>query len=159
MSFETKYTTSVHGRRLGLQRMTTPESGGSHGSKDFLVGPEAVRVNVTTAGSTGTNLKAFGVSILAGTSAASSAVYTIDPPIPGVRVTIVNNSSGNGPMYIKTKNSETINTTAGTSFTTIKTSAGGSFELVGVTTAVWAGPGLTTGTSSNGSGFVFTTST
>ena len=159
MSFETKYTTSVHGRRLGLQRLTTPESGGSHGPKDYLVGPEAIRTSVTTAASTGTNLKAYGVSILAGTSAASSCVYTIDPPIPGVRVTITNNSSGNGPFYVKTANSETFNTTAGTSFTTIKTSAGGSFELVGVTTAVWAGLNLTTGTSSNASGFVFTTST
>lgn len=157
MAFETKYTTSVHGRRLGLQRMTTVETGASK-PYDFIVGPEAVRGGVTSE-TTATDLKAFGVSRLAGTSAASSVVYTIEPPIPGVRKTIVNESSGNGPMYIKTKNSETFNTTAGTSFTTIKTSAGGSFELIGVTTAVWAAPGITTGTSSQASGFVFSTST
>jgi hypothetical protein len=158
MAYKDKYTTSVHGRRLGLQRMTTPETGGSDGPLDFLVGAEALRADVSTAESTGA-ISAYGVSVLAGTSAASSAVYIIDPPIPGVRKTIVNGSSADGPMYITTKNSETINTTAGTTFTTIKTSAGGSFELVGVTTGVWAGIGLTTGTSSQASGFVFSTST
>jgi hypothetical protein len=157
MAFQTKYTTSVHGRRMGLQRMSTVETGASK-PYDFVVGPEAVRAGVTSE-TTATDLQAFGISRLAGTSAASSAVYTLEPPIPGVRKTLINESSANGPMYIKTKNSETFNTTAGTSFTTIKTSAGGSFELVGVTTAVWAGIGLTTGTSSNASGFVFSTST
>lgn len=159
MAFKDKYTTSVHGRRLGLQAMSTPETGSNHGRLDFVVGPEEIRVDVTTDESTGTNLKPFGVSVLPGTSAASSCVYTIDPPIPGVRKYIVG-TTANGPFLVKTANNEQIFTTAGTSFTTVEISSiGGGFEMVGLTTAIWLGLNLTSGTSSNASGFSLTTST
>lgn len=159
MAYNDKYTTSVKGRRLALQQMSTTQSGGTRGLMEFLVGPDDFRVNVTTAASTSSNLRPHGVSILPGTSAASSCVYTLDPPIPGVRKTIVG-TTANGPFIIKTANSETIHTTAGTSFTTVEISSiGGGFTLMGLTTAVWMGIGLTSGTSSNASGFTLTTST
>jgi len=139
--------------------MSTIQTGGSRGSGEFLVGPEELRRGVSTAESTGTNLTAWGVSVVPGTSAASSAVYTIDPPIPGVKK-IVGGGISNGPTYVKTANSETIQTTVGSSFTTVKISSlGGAFELLGLTTAVWLGLGLTSGTSSQASGFGLTTST
>ena len=149
--------TSLHGRRIGLQRLTSGQSGGNHGELDLLIGP-IFRQHATTANTTGTNLLPTGVQYANSTSAGSSAVYTIDPPIPGVGVTIVGTTQG--PAYVKTANAETIVTTAGSSYTTVKiTSLGGSFQLVGLTTALWAGLGLTTGTSSQGSGFVLSTST
>ena len=159
MAYQDKITTSLRGRRLGLQIMSTVQTGGTRGPSEFLVGAEAVRMNVSTAATTSTNLNPFGVSYLQGTSAGSSSVYTLDPPIPGVTKTIVG-STENGPFIIKTKNSETIHTTAGTSWTTVEISSiGGGFQLVGVTTALWMGLGLTTGTSSQASGFLLTTST
>lgn len=159
MAFATKIITSIFGRRLGLQPMSTAESGGSRGTQEYLVGPEALRAGVTTAESTATNLHPHGVSRLNGTSAASSAVYTIDPPVPGVRKTVMG-TTDNGPVYLKTANNETIVTTAGSSFTTVKVSSvGGVFEMVGLTTAIWLGLGLTSGTSSQASGFGLTTST
>lgn len=158
MPYGPQILTSIYGRRLGLQNFSTGQSGGRLPA-EFLVGPEDIRRGVTTAETTAANVTAYGVSYLPGTSAASSAVYTLDPPIPGVRKTVIG-SSNNGPVYLKTANSEIIETTVGTTFTTIKVSSvGGTFELVGVTTAIWAGVGLTSGTSSNASGFGLTTTT
>jgi hypothetical protein len=151
--------TSIHGTRMGLQFMSTAFSGGSRGSQEYLVGPAALRVGVTTAESTAVNLHPHGVSHLPGTSVGSSAVYTLDPPVPGVIKTIYG-SSENGPIYVKTANNETIKTTLGTTFTTVKISTlGGGFQLMGLTTAIWIGLGLTSGTSSQASGFGQTTST
>ena len=158
MAFQNFITTSLFGRRLGLQTHTTPQSGGRV-AFESLVGAEAVRSAVTTAETTSTNMTAFGVSVMPGTSAASSAVYTLDPPVPGIRKTLMGGTA-NGPVYAKTANSETIVTTAGSSFTTVKVSSlGGVFELMGVTTAQWMAINLTSGTSSNASGFGLTTST
>lgn len=157
MAWNNKILTSLFGRRFGLDAMTTNESGGSKG--EYLVGPDDLRVGVTTAETTSTDVKPHGFSVLPGSSAASSAVYTIEPPVPGVRK-IVQGGTANGPVYLKTKNSETIVTTAGSSFTTVKVSSvGGAFELIGLTTGVWLGINLTSGTSSNASGFGLTTST
>jgi len=156
MAYGNKITTSKHGRRLGLQAMSTAETGGSKG--EFLVGPDDFRVGVQ-AETTATNLKPFGVSIGLGTSAASSAVYTLEPPIPGVRK-VISGSSANGPVYVKTANSEAILSTLGSTHTTVKISSlGGAFELVGISTSQWLSLGLTSGTSSNASGFSLTTST
>ena len=159
MAYGDRILTSIFGRRLGLQRLTSSETGGSRGAHEFLVGAEDMRVEVTTAETTATNLKPFGYHVLPGTSAASSAVYTLDPPIPGVRVSVMGGVS-NGPVYLKTANGETIVTTVGSSHTTVKVSSvGGCFELLGLTTSQWMGMGLTSGTSSNASGFGLTTST
>lgn len=135
--FGTKAFKSLFGRQFGLQRLSTVDSGGRLPS-EFLVGPEAVREGVTTAETTGTNLLAYGVSFLPGTSAASSSVYVIDPPIPGVRKTVVF-SSGTTPQYLKTANAETFRTSADSTVATVisSTLTGASIELIGLTTAMW----------------------
>lgn len=157
MAFKAKILTSIFGRRLGLQRLTTGESGGA-AKAEFLVGPDDFRVGVTTAESTAVNMKPFGVSVCPGTSAGSSAVYTLEPPIPGVRK-VIQGGTANGPVFIKTANSETITTTVNSSATTVKiSSVGGALELIGLTTSVWLGF-VTSGTSSQASGFGLTTST
>lgn len=157
MSWASNALTSIFGRRLGLNTVTTASGGGTVAS-EYLVGPEDLRVGVTTAESTGTNLKAFGVSNCYGTSAGSSSVYTLDPPIPGVRKYVAFSSTANG-VYLKTANSETFLSTVGSSFTTIKSTAGGCLELMGFTTAIWLAFDLTSGTSSQASGFGLSTST
>lgn len=146
MAYEDKIITSLYGRRLGLQTLTTAINGGRREAK-LLVGPDAgVRENVTTAEATGTAVLAHGVSFLAGTSAASSSVYVLDPPIPGVRKTVVF-SSANTPMYLRTKNAETFRTSADSTIATVilSTLTGATVELIGLTTAMWGL--LTNGTS------------
>lgn len=157
MAYGSKILTSIFGRRLGLQRLSTGESGGS--KHEFLVGPDDFRVGVSTAETTSTNLKPFGVSAGLGTSAGSSAVYTLEPPVPGV-FKVISGSSANGPVYIKTTGGETLLSTMGSTHTTVKISSlGGAYQLVGLTTAQWALLGVTSGTSSQASGFAVTTST
>lgn len=136
MAFQSKIITSVFGRRLGLQPMTSAETGGTKG--EFIVGPEAVREGVTTNGTTADAVPAFGVSYLNGTSAASSCVYVLDPPIPGVRKTVVF-SSATTPQYLKTKNAETFRTSADSTVATVisSTLTGAVVELIGLTTAMW----------------------
>ena len=157
MAYGSNILTSIFGRRLGLQNMTTTQSGGSAPS-EYLVGAEDVRLSVTTAETSGTNAKAFGISNFPGTSAGSSTVYTLDPPIPGVKKYLAFTTTGNG-VYVKTANNETILSTVGSTFTTIKSTAGGAIELIGLTTAIWLGLDLSSGTSSQASGFSLTTST
>jgi hypothetical protein len=137
MAYQSNITTSLHGRRFGLQIISTAQNGGRLPA-EFLVGPEAVREGLTTAESTGTNLLPYGVSFLPGTSAASSSVYVIDPPIPGVRKTVVF-SSGTTPQYLKTKNGETFRTSADSTVATVisSTLTGAVVELIGLSTALW----------------------
>ncbi len=138
MSYGNNILTSIHGRRLGLQQHSTAQSGG-RAPFDTLVGAEGVRLGVTTAESTGTNLQAFGVSVMNGTSAGSSSVYVLDPPVPGVEKKLVF-ASTSITLYLKTANSETFLSSLGSSFTTLKSTqnAGASVSLVGLTTAVWS---------------------
>lgn len=138
MAYGDKITTSKHGRRLGLQLMSTAASGGSFGQQEFLVGPEALRTNVSTADTTSSGVRAFGGTILVGTSAASTPVYTLDPPIPGVRKTILFGSTDSA-IYLKTKNGEYIyGSSIGSSATVIRSSGGGTIVLEGMSTAIWA---------------------
>ena len=146
MAFSDKYTTSIFGRRLGLQAMSTNMTGsGRTGSNpDFVVGAEAVRMGVSTSESTDTNLAAFGVSFI--TSAVSSAVYMLDPPIPGVEKVLHFGTTG-ATNYVKTANGETFQSSQGTTFSVLKSTQNivGSVRLIGLTTAVWGmAPGLST---------------
>lgn len=142
MSYGSNIITSLFGRRLGLQPLSSAASGSGRAGEvpDMLVGPESLRMGVN-AGSTARNLPAYGVSNLSGTSAASSSVYTLDPPIPGVEVYLNFNSSANSPTYVKTANGETIISSQGTTFSVIKSTNGaanGVLHLIGITTAVWS---------------------
>ena len=85
-------------------------------------------------------------------------LVTLDPPVPGVRKTIM--ASTRQKAYVKTANSETIHTTQSSSGTVVAcSSAGGAFELIGFTTAIWLGIGLTSGTSAKSGTFIVSTST
>ncbi len=138
MGFPSRITTSLFGNRFGLQSMSSNVSGtGRSGNPpDFICGPEDVRMAVSTSESTATNLAAYGVSYL--TSAASSGVYTLDPPIPGVRKAVVFGTTG-ATIYLKTANSETFISTLGTSMTVAKSTqnAMAVLNLIGLTTAQW----------------------
>lgn len=158
MAYSDNVNTSIYGRRLGLQKLTTALNGGRV-EHEYLVGPDGFRNGVTTSETTSTNILPFGVSHIKGTSADSSSVFTLDPPVPGVSKDLYFNSTGNTACYVKTKNDEVIHSTIGSSHTTIKSTIGGLVRLIGVTTAIWASLGITSGTSSQAGGFAVTTST
>ena len=139
MSNNSGIVTSVHGRRLGLQQMSSAQTGSVAGRKsEFLVGPDELKVGVTTAETTSTNLTAYGISWLVGSSAGSSSVFTIDPPIPGVRKTVVF-TSGSLPVYLKTAGGETFRTSADSTIATVisSTLTGCVIELIGISTAIY----------------------
>ena len=152
MAYNDKITTTKHGRRLGLQLLSSAASGGS-GFTDYLVGPDAFRVVSSTADTTATDIRPFGLHYLNTSSAGSSQVYTIEPPVPGVHCSIWGGTASE--VFLKTKNSETFVTSGGSSFTTINPSSlGFVINLVGLTTAVW---GVSNGATA--AGHAYTTST
>lgn len=159
MAWADKITTSLFGRRFGLQRLSSSVSGGKE--FDVLVGAEAVRVDSSTADSTGTYLKPYGVSLLTtGLSADATAIYRLDPPVPGIEKTIVWGSTTIGTMSAKifvtvsTGGGAGLQTSGGSSFTCVASSAGAVLRLVGVSTSLYA---VTNGATA--SGFTYTTST
>jgi hypothetical protein len=146
MSFADKIVTSLFGRRFGLQPMSTNVSGSGRAASapDFLVGPEALRMGVTTAETTATNLAAYGVSYI--TSSVSSGVYTLDPPIPGVDKVLHFGTTG-ATNYVKTANGELFQSSQGSTFSILKSTQNviGTVRLMGLTTAIWGvAPGLST---------------
>ena len=141
MAYANTKLTSIYGRRLAIARMSTSQSGGIK-PIEFLVGETLgdIRKLVSTAETTATGLSAAGLSWIVGTSVASTPVFPLDPPIPGIKK-IIHFGSTDSKLWVRTKNSsETIRTSGtstGATFTAITSSAGGSLELVGATTAIW----------------------
>lgn len=155
MSYAANITKSIFGRQLGLRQMSSGQIGSTH-PHDLLVGAEGVQQNVTTAESTAVVFRPFGVSVI---TTESSGVHTMAPPIPGVEKTIY--SSGGATGYVKTKNSETLESSRGSTFTTMKFNGAGIARLVGLTTARWllTGMGGDSGDSANAPAIALSTST
>jgi hypothetical protein len=161
MAYNARILTSIYGRRMGLQNMSSAQTGAT-GFREFLVGPEDIRKEVTTADSTGTYLKSHGVSYLSSALSAvgTTVVFRLEPPIPGVEKTIVFGSTGAAAMSEKifvtcsTGGGEVIQSSAGSTATVMASSVGLTVRLMGVTTGIWsllspttaAGLALTTST-------------
>lgn len=163
MAYGNLITTTILGRRAGLQSMSTNQTGTGLAGRipEFLVGVEDIRKEVTTADTTATSLKAWGNSVLStGLSADATAVFRLDPPIPGIEKTIAWLSTTVGTMASKifvtnsTGGGAGFQTSGGSSFTCVASSAGAVLRLIGLTTALW---GVVNG--STGSGFAYTTTT
>lgn len=138
MAYGDKITTSLHGRRHGLQVMSTGQTGGTKGPIDFLVGTEDLRQGVTTSETTATPMNAAGISYLVGTSAASTPVFTLAPPIPGVRKGIAFGSTDSAIYAKMTAGCSIIGTSLGSTVAaTMRSSGGGYIELIGLTTALY----------------------
>lgn len=139
MAYFNKYVTSLYGRRVALQRLTTAIFGISKAA-EVIVGPEAVRMGTSTADSTSSNLTAYGVSVLAASSVGSSQVYTLDPPIPGVEKTIVFSSTVGVAQYLKGANGEFFKSSQGSTMTVLASTAAAysAVRLVPDSTGGWA---------------------
>lgn len=131
--------TSIYGRRLGLSALSTGQSGSTKGPLEFIQGMDGVRLPISTSETTGTPLDPSGISYLVGTSAASTPVFTLSPPIPGVKKRIVFGSTDSA-LYCKVASGIAILGTSlgNTGATAIRSSGGGYVELEGVTTALYA---------------------
>jgi hypothetical protein len=148
MPYGSNIITSIFGRRLGLQSMSSSQtgSGASQRVYEVLEGPDSFRNEITTADSTGTFLKATGLSHLTTglITGGTTGVFRLDPPIPGVEKTLVFGSTSAGTLSVKmfvtlsTGGNEVLYTTAGSSHTVLASSVGAVARLVGVTTAIWA---------------------
>lgn len=149
--------TSIYGRRLGLATLSTGQTGGTKGSLEFIQGFDDVRLPISTSETTGTPLDAAGISYLVGTSAASTPVFTLAPPIPGVTKRIAF-ASTDSALYVKmTSGCSILGTSLGSTVAaTIRSSGGGYVELVGLTTAVYGAVGVSS-TAVNGVAFQGTT--
>lgn len=133
MAFERRIQTSIHGEDLGIQRISSAESGSGRGTQRFLAGKvDGIRAAVGNPETTASNLRAHGLSNL---STGSSAVHVLDPPIPGIYKEIY--SSGGATAYVRTVNSETLESSRGSTFTTIRFQQIGRVTLMGLTTARW----------------------
>ena len=156
MPYGNNILTSIYGRRLGLQPFSTAQSGAAINA-EFIVGPDDIRRGLTTNESTGTAMAPAGISVLVGTSAASTPVFTMSPPIPGVKKTIVFGSTDSA-LYAKCASGCAIAGTslASTGATAIRSSGGGAMELMGITTAQHHALGISS-TAINGVGFQATT--
>ena len=159
MAFNDRINESIRGRNLGFEYVSSARHGSTQGGR-MLTGPDAYRGHVSTAESTATPLRAFGVSYLIDSSAGSSQVWKLDPPIPGVVKTIIFGSSGNtqylslNPLSSVASVVTVITATQGTTKSVIASSAQPqALRLVGVTTAVWAAGSISSGVLS------FTTTT
>lgn len=140
MAYNSGIVTSIFGRRLGLQTLSSSQSGGTRvPAPEYLVGPEALRQSVTTGETTASNLYPSGISYL--TTAQSSGIYTIDPPVPGIEKTLIFATTGTNPIYVRTSTdaSITIATSQGTTMCVISSSQAEftALKLVGATTASW----------------------
>lgn len=156
MPYGNSILTSIYGRRLGLQGLSTAQSGGSK-PIEVLVGPDGFRDGVTTNESTGTAANPAGISYFVGTSAASTPVYQLSPPIPGVVKRLAFGSTDSA-IYVKAASGCSF---AGTSLgntgaTVIRSSGGGFVTLIGLTTALYGIDALSS-TAVNGVAFQATT--
>ena len=151
MAWNALITTTLFGRRLGLQSMSSAVSGGSNGPTDLLVGPDAFRDYCSTSETTGTNLKAYGTSVLTtGAGGSTNTLYKLDPPIAGVGKTIViaSTNTATNMITVQTSTGATICYTSsnGSTFCTISSSGGSqaAFRLTGINSTQWGSLNLTT---------------
>lgn len=137
----------IYGRKLGVDPSgyIRGEKGikvpavyfGTEGSEVAQFGSTAVQ-SVLTSGTTGTQITAAGVTVL---SASSALTWTLAPPVPSARKTIVVQStaaSGTLTVRLSTALGGNFLSTLGSSFQAIPLlSAGCHVNLVGVSTAYW----------------------
>ena len=147
MAWTDKITTTLFGRRLGLQTMTTSQTGSGQTGRtaEFIVGPDAIRWGTSTSQTTATYMPAHGVSVLSSaTTPSTAAVIRLDPPIPGVDKTVVILSTAAGVastidwiITASTGGAETFVSTWSSSFTVLRTTNPVVIRLRGLSTGMW----------------------
>ena len=131
--YRSRIRTSIYGDRLALD------------DDGALVGPFALKLGLTTLGSTATQIPAHGLTVL---SAAAASTYVLDPPMVGVEKVLMQSSNGTSHNIITGTSLIKIISTFGSSQQRVCLQSSGDFvRLMGVSTGQWAVVGLTAGVS------------
>ena len=131
--YRSRFRTTIYGDRLALD-----EDG-------MLVGPPALKLGLTTLGTTLQQIPAHGLTNL---NAAAASTYVLDPPMIGVEKVLMQSSNGTSHNIITgTSNIKIISTFGSTQQRVCLQSSGDYVRLMGVSTAQWAVIGLTAGVS------------
>jgi len=129
--YRSRIRTSIYGDRLALD------------DDGALVGPFALKLGLTTLGSTATQIPAHGLTNL---NAAAASTYVLDPPMIGVEKVLMQSSIGTSHNIITGTSNIKIISTFGSSQQRVCLQSSGDFvRLMGVSTAQWAVIGLTAG--------------
>ena len=129
--YRSRIRTSIYGDRLALD------------DDGALVGPFALKLGLTTLGSTATQIPAHGLTTL---NAVAASTYVLDPPMVGVEKVLMQSSNGTSHNIITgTSNIKIISTFGSTQQRVCLQSSGDFVRLMGVSTAQWAVIGLTAG--------------
>ena len=131
--YRSRIRTSIYGDRLALD------------DDGALVGPFALKLGLTTLGSTATQIPAHGLTVL---SAAAASTYVLDPPMVGVEKVLMQSSNGTSHNIITGTSLIKIISTFGSSQQRVCLQSSGDFvRLMGMSTGQWAVVGLTAGVS------------
>ena len=136
-----KPTTSLYGRRFGLQALSSAQTGARRIPVDFLVGDNmgGVRheLQAATSDTTGTNITGWGITVV---DTSTNDTWLLDNPIAGVKKILYTGSTSTGIRTIMRKDATfAIRTSAASTLTTIVAQAGGKIiELLGISSAIYA---------------------
>ena len=146
-----KPTTSLYGRRFGLQALSSAQTGARRIPVDFLVGDNLggfrQELQTATSDTTGTNIKGWGITSVDTTT---DDTWLLDNPIKGVTKMIWTGSTSTGIRTIKRKDSTfAIQSSAASTLTTIIAQGGGlMLTLLGLSSALYCVISRPTGFSS-----------
>lgn len=144
--------TSVHGRRLGLDK------------DDYAVGPKDLRRQVEDVQTTeGSSLSPYGLTRVLTSGSSQTAIHTLQAPVIGVQKRIFLQSTSTGCQIIRFSGSATV---IGASLTTAGSTCinllkqGANVTLEAVTSALWLLTGMQSSLVSSDHSFIsFSTST
>ncbi len=136
--------TSLHGRQAGIDRsgyLTSPVGAKfpalyiGVSESEALV--DAGGLTTVTTASTGANISARGVTVLAATAGANLA-YAIDAPVAGVPKRIFASGTSTGQTISSTGAAATFYSTGGSTHIGVTVPRGAALDLVGISTSAYA---------------------
>ena len=131
--YRTRVRTTIYGDRLGLD------------DDGALIGPFALKLGLTTLGTTLQQIPAHGMTNL---NAAAASTYVLDPPMVGVEKVLMQSSIGTSHNIITGTSNIKIISTFGSSQQRVCLQSSGDFvRLMGMSTGQWAVVGLNAGVS------------
>ena len=131
--YRSRFRTTIYGDRLALD------------DDGMLVGPPALKLGLSTLGSTANNLPAHGITYL---NAAAASTYVLDPPMVGVEKVIIQVGQGTSHAVITGTSNVKIVSTLGSSQQRLAFQSTGDWaRLIGLSTAAWGLIGLNAGVS------------
>jgi len=136
-----KPTTSLYGRRFGLQALSSAQTGAQRIPVDFLVGANfgglRQEVQAATSDTTGTNIRGWGITTVDTTT---DDTWLLDNPIAGVEKLLYTGSTSTGIRTIIRKDSTfAIRSSANSTNIGLIAQGGGiMIGLMGISSAIYA---------------------